>query len=255
MKKTVSAAVMALMLCAPLTLGACSGQTQEASQDATKTQTEATTEDKTTSESATETTTEAETKTEVADTTASADEVAAESEDSAGEVGSAAEADSAGETTVGKKTSSSKSANVDNLVNWGIKIAVPEGATGVLKGNEYYIYTTKKSFPYVLTCVYNMDKTGDEFISEFTDYMKSEHKDLKVAEKPAATKIGDKNGVKTVYTYEIEGHPARDTRFVVPANGRVYMFATKEIDDLNLSAGDVYEQVIKDAEIYKATTK
>ncbi len=228
--KRLSAAVLTLALCAPLILGACSGATQTATQDATKTEDQAATQD---------------TKTQVSDTTAAADESVAS------EAGSASEADSAGET--GKKTSSSKSTNIDDLVSWGIKIAVPEGATGVLKGNEYYVYTTKKSFPYVLVCVYNMDKTGEDFLKEFTDYMKKQHKDLKVASEPTAAKIGDKSGVKTVYTYEIEGHPARDTRFVVPANKRVYMFATKEIDDLKLSVGDVYEQVIKDAEIYQAS--
>ncbi len=238
--KRLSAAVLALALCAPLTLGACSGATQTATQDATKTEDQAATQDAT-----------QDTKTQVSDTTAAADESVAAEASSAGETGSAAEADSAGETS--KKTSSSKSTNIDDLASWGIKIAVPDGATGVLRGNEYYVYTTKKSFPYVLVCVYNMDKTGEDFLKEFTDYMKKQHKDLKVTSEPKAAKIGDKSGVKTVYTYEIEGHPARDTRFVVPANKRVYMFATKEIDDLKLSVVAVSLKKKKDAEIYQAS--
>lgn len=214
MKKTLHALV-ALALAAPLALGACSSPAPEQPKEEAKT--EATTEKK--------------------------DEATTEKKD---------------ETTTEKKdetTTETQSANtdVDDIVGWGIKIASPEGTTSVMKGEEYYIYTREgEQFPYVLVTVYNMDKTGDEFLAEFTDYMKGEYDDLEVVEEPADVTIGDKSGSKMVYTYTVEGHATRDTRVAVPANGRVYMFATKEIDDLDLSVGDVFEQVIKDSVIYKA---
>lgn len=230
------ATLVALMLSVPLALGACSGGTSAE----TSTQDNVTVETTNETVAANETAiaVDAEAKTEVAAGTNTTDVLEEE-------VAAAEESESASAVQ-------SKSANVDNLVNWGIKIAVPDGATGVLKGNDYYIYTSKNSFPYVLVTVFNMDKTGEDFLAEYTDYMKGNYSDLKVEQEPTATKIGDKDGTAMVYSYAIEGHPARDTRVVVPANGRVYMFATKEIDELELSVGKVFEQVIKDAEIYKA---
>ena len=33
--------------------------------------------------------------------------------------------------------------NVDTLTGWNIRIDVPDGATAVLEGNEYYIYARR----------------------------------------------------------------------------------------------------------------
>ena len=41
--------------------------------------------------------------------------------------------------------------NYDTLVDWNIKIKVPDNTTAVLKGNEYYIYAQHEgSIPYVM---------------------------------------------------------------------------------------------------------
>ena len=41
--------------------------------------------------------------------------------------------------------------NVDTLKGWNIRIDVPEGATAVLEGNEYYIYAQRAGeIPYVI---------------------------------------------------------------------------------------------------------
>ena len=38
--------------------------------------------------------------------------------------------------------------NVDTLTGWNIRIDVPEGATAVLEGNEYYIFSMQsQAFP------------------------------------------------------------------------------------------------------------
>ena len=121
--------------------------------------------------------------------------------------------------------------------------------------DEFYIFTKEvEEPPYILACVYNMDRTGEDFLNEYTEKrMKANHEDLKIAEKPTAVKIGDKDCTKIVYTYTLKnGHEAKDTCVVAPANGRVYLFDTIEVEDLGYSVGDTFEQVIKDSVIYKS---
>lgn len=158
------------------------------------------------------------------------------------------------DTTDDGKDETTDDSNTDDIVGWGIKIAVPDGTTAALEDEEYYIYTRdNEQFPYVMVTVYNMDRTGEEFLAEFTDYMEGEYDDFKVVEEPADVTIGDKKGTKTVYEYTAGDYVTRDTRVVVPKNGRVYMFATKAVDELDLAVDDdVFEQVIEDAVIYKA---
>ena len=56
-----------------------------------------------------------------------------------------------------------------------------------------------------------------------------------------------------MYTYALKnGHAAKETCVVVPANGRVYLFDTIEVEDLGYSVGDTFEQVSKDSVIYKS---
>ena len=156
-------------------------------------------------------------------------------------------------TTDDKPAATDDNANVDDLVSWGIKVAVPDGCEAVLKGEEYYIYTeTPGKMPYVLLTSYTIKGDETEFINKFTDFMKDGYADLQIAEEPTKTKIGDKDGWKFVYTYGVEGHETRDTRFLVVKDGRQYVFGTKEIADLGISAGDTYEKVISDAVIYGA---
>ena len=58
--------------------------------------------------------------------------------------------------------------NFDTLADWNLKVAVPEGATALLKGNCYYIYPQHEGYiPYVMITASRYD-SGDKFISDFT---------------------------------------------------------------------------------------
>ena len=159
----------------------------------------------------------------------------------AGEVASAAE----------EEAPAAEEKNIDNLASWGIKVEVPNGSTAVLKGSDYYIYPEHAgNLPYIILSSFKLDTDEQGFLDEFTAYMKSSHSDLKVVEGPTQVKIGDKDCWKIVYAYDIQGYAAKDTRVVTMKNGRQYLFGTKDIDELSISVGDLFEQVIEAADIY-----
>ena len=173
---------------------------------------------------------------------ASAVEEAKADQAAAGEV---AEEEAAAEESAAEEKS------YDNLVSWGIKVEVPEGATSVLKGSDYYIYPEKAgNMPYIILSSFKLNADEKGFLDEFTTYMKGNYGDLQVVEGPTQVKIGDKDCWKIVYAYDIQGYAAKDTRVVTMKNGRQYLFGTKDIDELSISVGGLFEQVIEAADIY-----
>lgn len=154
------------------------------------------------------------------------------------------EAAAAGESAAEEK-------DYDNLVSWGIKVEVPEGSTSALKGSDYYIYPQKAgNMPYIILSSFKLNTDEKGFLDEFTTYMKGNYGDLQVVEGPTQVKIGDKDCWKIVYAYDIQGYAAKDTRVVTMKNGRQYLFGTKDIDELSISVGGLFEQVIEAADIY-----
>ncbi len=138
--------------------------------------------------------------------------------------------------------------NTDTLVNWGIKITVPEGKTAVLEGDEYYIYAKNEgSIPYVMVRVYDYD-SEKTFLSDFTRYMQKQYKDLKVTSKAAPKTVGDKACWEVDYSYKVSGYDVADRRIAVTVGERTYLFASKEVASLGLTIGDMLEQVVADCE-------
>ena len=183
---------------------------------------------------------------------AAADEAAAAAEEDAEEEAAVAEESAAEEApAAAAEESDAEEKDYDNLVSWGIKVEVPNGSTAVLKGSDYYIYPEHVgSLPYIILSSFKLDTDEQGFLDEFTAYMKGNHSDLQVVEGPTQVKIGDKDCWKIVYAYDIQGYAAKDTRVVTMKNGRQYLFGTKDIDELSISVGDLFEQVIEAADIY-----
>ena len=180
-----------------------------------------------------------------------ADEVAAAAEEDAEEEAAVAEESEAEEVAAAAEEGEAEEKDYDNLVSWGIKVEVPNGSTAVLKGSDYYIYPEHVgSLPYIILSSFKLDTDEQGFLDEFTAYMKGNHSDLQVVEGPTQIKIGDKDCWKIVYAYDIQGYAATDTRVVTMKNGRQYLFGTKDIDELSISVGDLFEQVIEAADIY-----
>ena len=137
----------------------------------------------------------------------------------------------------------------DTLADWDIRIAVPEGIVAVLDGGDdcYYLYADEDgSIPYVLVTVYNYDDL-EEFIDDFTDYMRSGYDDLEVTAEAEPATVGDKEGVEIDYGYTVSGYEVVDRRIVIPAGGRMYMFASKEVPELDLSVGGLLEDTVADS--------
>lgn len=243
-RSSVVATCMCLCLSMPLMLAACSQKQNEAVEEEAATQQEIVVEEEVAIEDAVKDEEEAvvsaveEVKAEeVAAAEEAAEEVAAAEEEAAEAIGSAAE-------SAAKK-------NYDNLASWGIKVEVPDGATAVLKGSDYYIYPEKVGgMPYIILSSFTLNTDEQGFLDEFTAYMKGNHSDLKVVEGPTQVKIGDKDCWKIVYAYDIQGYAAKDTRIVTMKDGRQYLFGTKSIDELSISVGNLFEQVIEAADIY-----
>lgn len=138
--------------------------------------------------------------------------------------------------------------NYDTLTNWDIKIAVPDGATAVLKGDAYYIYAQRSgSIPYVMLMTYRYD-SETKFIPDFTKYMQTQYKDLTITSEAEQKTIGDKLCYEIDYAYTVSGYTVNDRRIVITVDERTYMFASKEIEELGMTVGTMLADVVADCE-------
>ena len=138
--------------------------------------------------------------------------------------------------------------NYDTLADWDIRIAVPDGATAVLKGGEYYLYAQKAGYiPYVMLRPYKYE-SEQKFLEDFTEYMGGQHADLSVTRPPEKLAVGDKLCWETDYSYKISGVEVVDRRIAVKHGERVYMFASKEVPSRGMTVGTMLEDVVAECE-------
>lgn len=153
------------------------------------------------------------------------------------------------DTTKDGQTEDPDKQNADILADWNIKVIVPDGAETVLNGSDncYYIYPEETgSIPYVLLTTYAYD-SADTFIEDLTDYMKSVYEDLEVTAEPVEKTIGSKSCTEIDYGYTVSGYEVLDRRIVTVSDGTAYMFASKEIPELDLMVGTLLEDVAADS--------
>ena len=138
--------------------------------------------------------------------------------------------------------------NEDTLLNWNIKVSVPEGTSAVLEGSEYYIYAQEEgSIPYVMLRTYQYDDAV-AFLDDFTEYMQGQYPDLKVTADVARKTIGDRKCFEIDYSYRVSGYEVRDRRIAMVVDGTAYMFASKEIEELGMTIGTMLEDVVAGCE-------
>ena len=121
----------------------------------------------------------------------------------------------------------------------------------------YYIYTWgKQSIPYIIIGAYNRNST-EGFFDQYTEYMRESRPDLTVAEPQATVTIGDKNLEKIVYSFTTDqGYTVRDTRYIwVGPNDILYMFAKKEVPDIEYVLGNTLEDIIAGASVIGMETQ
>jgi len=134
--------------------------------------------------------------------------------------------------------------NFDTLADWNVRIAVPEGATAVLQGSEYYLYAQQEgSIPYVMLRTYRADDAV-AFLGEFTAYMQEQYPDLKVTSDAHSVTFGEKDCFEIDYSYQVSGYDVRDRRIVIMADGTAYLFTSKEIDELGMTVGSMLDDVV-----------
>ena len=139
--------------------------------------------------------------------------------------------------------------NTDTLADWNIKITVPDDAVAVLKGGEYYLYAQKEgSIPYVMLTTYRYSSL-EKFIADFTAYMQKQHSDLKILSEAAPIRIGDKDCCEIDFGYKVSGYDVLDRRIVLFTEDRTYLFASKEVEALNMTVGGMLEDVIANCEL------
>ena len=152
------------------------------------------------------------------------------------------------DTTKGGQTEDNTKQNADTLADWNIKIIVPEDAAAVLDGSDncYYIYPEETdSIPYVLLTTFAYD-SADTLIPDFTEYMESVYADLEVTADPVEKTIGSKSCTEIDYGYTVSGYEVLDRRIITISDGTAYMFASKEIPELDLMVGTLLEDVVAD---------
>ncbi|MBQ9031448.1 MAG: hypothetical protein IJ106_08360 [Parasporobacterium sp.] len=145
-------------------------------------------------------------------------------------------------------------ADSDTLADWDIKVTTPEGTSSILKGDEgnYYIYPQEFGvIPYVMLRTYTEFADEEEFINDyFTGFMAEGYEDLEVTSEFAPVVIDGVRYYEIDYGYTVQGYEVRDRRVVKTVNGRTYMFASKEIDELDKTIGNLLEEVIADCVYY-----
>ena len=134
--------------------------------------------------------------------------------------------------------------NYDTLADWNVRIAVPDGTVAVLQGSEYYLYARQEgSIPYVMLKIYRADDAA-AFLDQFTAFMLEQYPDLKITSGVRSVTFGEKNGYEIDYSYQVSGYNVRDRRVAVLAGGIVYLFTSKEIDELDMTVGSMLDDVV-----------
>ena len=138
--------------------------------------------------------------------------------------------------------------NYDTLADWDLKVKVPEGTTAVLKGSTYYIYAQHAGYiPYVMITAMPYE-SEEKFIEDFTASMQKNYADFTVTNEPYQVSCGDKLCWETDYGYTVSGYAVTDRRIVVKVGELVYMFASKEIEELGMTIGGMLDDVVADCE-------
>lgn len=139
--------------------------------------------------------------------------------------------------------------NSTTIADWNIKVPILDGGTGILDGNtgEFYIHPSgQDGIPYVMILPFDYSYGGEAFLNSFKDNMLSHYPDLQVTEDIHEIKIGQYDCWQTRYEYTISGYKAQDRRVAIDHNGKIYMFAVKEIPELYLTTGDLLENTLQE---------
>ena len=141
--------------------------------------------------------------------------------------------------------------NYDTIPDWQISIASPAESETVLNTEEgnYYIYTLYSgSIPYVMVKpVWGYD-SEEEFVYErFLDSMAESFEDMTVLTSLEPVSIRGVDCYEIDLTYTVQGYTILDRRIFRTVGDITYMFASKEVGELDQTVGMVLEDVISES--------
>lgn len=140
--------------------------------------------------------------------------------------------------------SADAAAGQDAVTFMNVSIPVPEGAKAALQGNEYYLYAGQEnSIPYVMLKTYKGEDAA-AFLAEFTSFMQQQYADLTVTLDIRQVEIGKSVCHETAYSYQVSGYDVADRRVAMVSDGTVYLFTSKEIPSLDLTTGNMLEEIV-----------
>lgn len=144
--------------------------------------------------------------------------------------------------------------NTDTLVDWNLRIRVPEGKTAVLDSDGYYyIYATQdEAIPYVSVRAYSYSSL-ELFLSDYMAAMTEWYGDA-VLTGAKKLSLGGKQGTELDYSYTVSGYTVSDRSFVVYRGGMAYIFRSKDVPELDSTVGSMLEDVIAGAVFLDAET-
>lgn len=136
----------------------------------------------------------------------------------------------------------------DTLADWDLEVPNFANTMSVLDGEDgnYYIYPSgERGIPYVMIHAYGGFDSPESFLEEFTsEVMMSSYPDLEVLQETSPVTIDGKDYCEIDYQYTVSGYICFDRRIACTKGDFTYMFASKEIPELDKLVGSLLEDTI-----------
>ena len=136
----------------------------------------------------------------------------------------------------------------DTLADWDLEVPSFANTMSVLDGEDgnYYIYPSgERGIPYVMIHAYEGFDSAEDFLTEFTDsVMLPNYPDLEILYDIYPVEMNGTDFCEIDYVYSINNNLCYDRRVARTVGDLTYMFASKEVPDLDLVVGDLLEDTI-----------
>ena len=142
-----------------------------------------------------------------------------------------------------------ESVGSDTIEEWDLKIPSYANTLSILDGNDgcYYIYPAmERGIPYVMVYVYDGFADEESFFDSFTPFLGQKYDDLEVISDLTPITIDGDTYYELDYIYTVNDELCLDRRIARLADGRIYMFASKELPASDMGVGTLLEDTIAD---------
>jgi len=132
------------------------------------------------------------------------------------------------------------------IPEWDIMIPEPEDAICADEGDGFYIYPYEEGYiPYVMVTIYEGYDSEEEFFSEFTPYLQSIYDDLEIIAEYPDLEIDGGTYYEVDYMYTVEDAFVLNRCITREFNGLTFMYTSKEVPDMDLTVGDMLDEIVE----------